>query len=69
MFFEAQLSVFFCRGNLIIAIDMFNKAIELARTELEMTHLFSLRDAAVSQLKITSKLGIGTHLLKGGASP
>ncbi|KRT80135.1 Anaphase-promoting complex subunit 3 protein, partial [Oryctes borbonicus] len=47
------------RGNLIIAIDYFNKAIELARTEMEMTHLFSLRDAAVSQLKITTKLGIG----------
>ncbi|GJQ74966.1 putative import receptor [Trypoxylus dichotomus] len=52
------------RGNLIIAIDYFNKAIELARTEMEMTHLFSLRDAAVSQLKITTKLGIGPQVLK-----
>ncbi|KAF5304549.1 hypothetical protein FQA39_LY09600, partial [Lamprigera yunnana] len=46
------------RGNLVIAIDLFNKAITLARTELEMTHLFSLRDAAISQLKVTTRLGI-----------
>ncbi|KAI4463823.1 tetratricopeptide repeat protein 6 [Holotrichia oblita] len=52
------------RGNLVIAIDYFNKAIQLARTEMEMTHLFSLRDAAVSQLKITTKLGIGPQVLK-----
>lgn len=48
----------------MIAIDYFNKAIQLARTEMEMTHLFSLRDAAVSQLKITTKLGIGPQMLK-----
>lgn len=53
------------RGNLVIAVDMFNSAIELARTEMEMTHLFSLRDAAVSQLKITAKLGIGSQLIGG----
>ncbi|KAK5644199.1 hypothetical protein RI129_008044 [Pyrocoelia pectoralis] len=52
------------RGNLVIAIDLFNKAIALARTEIEMTHLFSLRDAAISQLKVTTKLGIGPQLLK-----
>lgn len=52
------------RGNLLIAIDLFNKAIGLARTENEMTHLFSLRDAAISQLKVTTKLGIGPQLLK-----
>ncbi|KAF5294899.1 hypothetical protein FQR65_LT10697 [Abscondita terminalis] len=52
------------RGNLVIAIDLFNKAIALARTETEVTHLFSLRDAAISQLKVTTKLGIGPQLLK-----
>ncbi|KAB0798804.1 hypothetical protein PPYR_06684 [Photinus pyralis] len=52
------------RGNLVIAIELFNKAIGLARTENEMTHLFSLRDAAISQLKVTTKLGIGPQLLK-----
>lgn len=54
----------FFRGNLLVAIDLFNKAIELARTELEMTHLFSLRDAAASQLRVTTKLNIGPQLLK-----
>ncbi|CAH0561244.1 unnamed protein product [Brassicogethes aeneus] len=52
------------RGNFVLAIDLFNKAIALARSELEMVHLFSLRDAATSQLKIASRLGIGPQLLK-----
>ncbi|KAF7270525.1 hypothetical protein GWI33_016486 [Rhynchophorus ferrugineus] len=52
------------RGNLIIAIDLFNKAIALARSEMEMVHLFSLRDAAASQLKIASRMGIGPQLMK-----
>lgn len=53
------------RGNLVIAIDLFNKAIKLARSESEMVHLFSLRDAAASQLKIASRMGIGPQLMKG----
>jgi len=52
------------RGNLLVAVELFDKAIGLARTETEMTHLFSLRDAAVSQLKVTTKLGIGPQLIK-----
>lgn len=47
-----------------MAIDYFDKAIELAKTEMEMTHLFSLRDAAISQQKISTKLGISSQLLK-----
>lgn len=55
----------FCfRGNLILAIELFNKAISLARSEMEMVHLFSLRDAAASQLKISSRLGIGPDIPK-----
>ncbi|XP_066257238.1 mitochondrial import receptor subunit TOM70 [Euwallacea similis] len=46
------------RGNLLVAIDLFNKAIKLARSEMEMVHLFSLRDAAASQLKVASRIGI-----------
>ncbi|XP_023013800.1 translocase of outer membrane 70 [Leptinotarsa decemlineata] len=53
------------RGNLVLAIELFNKAISLARSEMEMVHLFSLRDAAASQLKISSKLGVGPDLLRG----
>lgn len=52
------------RGNLVLAIDLFNKAISLARSEMEMVHLFSLRDAASSQLKIASNLGLGPDILK-----
>ncbi|CAH1996272.1 unnamed protein product [Acanthoscelides obtectus] len=52
------------RGNLVVAIDLFNKAIALARSEIEMVHLFSLRDAASSQLKIANRLEIGPNLLK-----
>lgn len=62
-----SFSRFLFRGNLVIAIDLFNKALELARTELEMTHLFSLRDAAASQLRVTTKLNIGPKLLNAAA--
>ena len=34
------------RGNLKRAIELFDKAIPLANTELEMGHLYGLRDAA-----------------------
>ncbi|XP_044255644.1 mitochondrial import receptor subunit TOM70 [Tribolium madens] len=51
------------RGNLVVAIDLFNKAIALARSEMELTHLFSLRDAATSQLKVTTRLGIDTQYM------
>lgn len=45
------------RGNLKNAIEIFDKALELARTGLELTHIFSLRDAAKAQLKMGDKLG------------
>lgn len=53
------------RGNLLIAVELFDKAISLARTEIEMAHLFSLRYAAESQQRITTRLGIGNTLLVG----
>jgi len=46
------------RGNLTDAIMLFEKAIELAKTEVEMSHLFSLRDAAVAQSRVAEKFGI-----------
>ncbi|XP_063222903.1 mitochondrial import receptor subunit TOM70 [Bacillus rossius redtenbacheri] len=46
------------RGNLRRAIELFDKAIPLAKTEMEMSHLFSLRDAAVAQAKVADKMGI-----------
>jgi import receptor subunit TOM70 len=46
------------RGNLARAIELFDKAIPLANTELEMGHLFGLRDAAMAQITVSTKLGI-----------
>jgi len=46
------------RGNLKKAIELFNKAIPLANTELEMGHLFGLRDAAMAQITVSNKLGV-----------
>ena len=46
------------RGNLKRAIELFDKAIPLANTELEMGHLFGLRDAAMAQITVSTKLGI-----------
>ena len=47
------------RGNLSRAIELFDRAIPLSKTELEMAHLFSLRDAAQSQAKVAQRLGVG----------
>merc|ERR1712059_182069 len=46
------------RGNLKRVIELFDKAIPLANTELEMGHLFGLRDAAMAQITVSTKLGI-----------
>ncbi|CAF4847303.1 unnamed protein product [Pieris macdunnoughi] len=46
------------RGNLRRSLELFEKAIALAKTELEMTHLFSLKDAAAAQLKVSQRWGL-----------
>lgn len=46
------------RGNLDRAIDMFNKAINLAKSEMEMAHLYSLCDAAYAQTEVARKYGL-----------
>jgi len=46
------------RGNLKRAIELFDKAIPLANTELEMAHLFGLRDASIAQITVSSKFNI-----------
>ena len=48
----------FFRGNLTKAVELFNKAISLARTEIELSHLFSLQDAAIAQARVAAKFGI-----------
>lgn len=46
------------RGNLSAAQGYFDKAIKLARTEIEMAHLYSLSIAAEAQDKVTKKYAI-----------
>ncbi|XP_045210423.2 mitochondrial import receptor subunit TOM70-like [Mercenaria mercenaria] len=46
------------RGDMVNAVKLFEKAIELCRTETEMSHLFSLLHAAKAQLKAAQTLGI-----------
>lgn len=49
---------FLFRGNLDKAIEMFNKAINLAKSEMEMAHLYSLCDAAYAQTEVARKYGL-----------
>ena len=57
------ISFFFSfRGNLSRAIELFNKAISLAKTEIEMAHLYSLLDAAVAQMRVARNFGIQVPL-------
>ncbi|XP_038657664.1 mitochondrial import receptor subunit TOM70 [Scyliorhinus canicula] len=46
------------RGNLTKAIEMFSKAINLAKSEMEMAHLYSLCDAAYAQTEVAKKYGL-----------
>ncbi|XP_006823305.1 mitochondrial import receptor subunit TOM70-like [Saccoglossus kowalevskii] len=46
------------RGNLEHAIQLFEKAIDLARTEMEMAHLYSLLDAAIAQTRVATMYNI-----------
>jgi len=46
------------RGRLDAAVDLFDKAMALAKSEVELTHLSSLKDAAVAQLNVAKKFGI-----------
>lgn len=46
------------RGLLENAIDLFEKALKLCRSEMEMVHIYSLRNAAIAQLNVAKKLGL-----------
>lgn len=52
-----NLYFFFCSGNLERGIMLFEKALEYCRTTMELTHVYSLRDAAKTQLNIKNRLG------------
>jgi len=60
----STLSSFRCfRGNLDRAIELFNKAIALVRTETELAQTFSLREAAKAQKYVTETLGLSPPTL------
>jgi mitochondrial import receptor subunit TOM70 len=50
-------------GNLDRAISLFEKALKLAKSEMELTHIFSLKDAAQAQLNVTKKMGLSLQSL------
>ncbi|KAK9308376.1 hypothetical protein QLX08_001561 [Tetragonisca angustula] len=50
------------RGNVEEAIKLFDKALALGRTSMELSHLFSLRDAAKTRLTIKERLGLDVIL-------
>lgn len=46
------------RGLLEEAINLFEQALKLCRSEMEMVHIYSLRNAAIAQLNVAKKLGM-----------
>ncbi|ELT97004.1 hypothetical protein CAPTEDRAFT_174469 [Capitella teleta] len=50
------------RGNIDTAISLFDQAIKLAKTQVEMAHLFSLKEAALTQNKVARRLGMAAPL-------
>lgn len=51
------------RGLLEDAIELFEKALKLCRSEMEMVHIYSLRNAAIAQLNVAKKLGLDLSAL------
>ncbi|KAL6444474.1 hypothetical protein ACFW04_001957 [Cataglyphis niger] len=56
--YESLGSIEVQRGNIEEAIRLFDKALELCRTSMELTHIYSLRDAAKTQLNLQNRLGM-----------
>jgi import receptor subunit TOM70 len=56
------------RANLERAIELFDSALSLAKSEMEMIHIFSLKDAAIAQMNVSKKLGIDMTRLAAIAS-
>ena len=46
------------RGDMEKAINMFNKGINLAKSDMAMVHLYSLSDAAHAQTEVAKKYGL-----------
>lgn len=55
------------RANLDRAVELFEKAVKLAKSQTEMSHLYALRNAAIAQINVTRKLGMDLSAIAGGA--
>ncbi|KAK3744769.1 hypothetical protein QZH41_013302 [Actinostola sp. cb2023] len=53
------------RGNLDKAIQLFDEALLLVRTEGEMAQTYALREAAIAQNYVTNKMGIKPNIFMG----
>lgn len=56
--YETLASVEVQRGMLDKAIELFDQAISFAKSETEIAHLFSLKDAAIAQINVSRKMGV-----------
>lgn len=66
--FETLGTIEVQRGNLENAVDLFAKAIALAKSESELMHLYALKNAAVAQINVAKKLGIDMSSLSALAA-
>lgn len=66
--YETLGSIEVQRGNLKEAIALFEKALALGRTAMEITHIFSLKDAAKTQLTVSDRLGMNLFSNMHGVS-
>lgn len=57
------------RGELQEAIKLFDSAIKLAKTEMELIHLYSLKDAAIAQVNVTKNMGLDIRNFVGMGQP
>lgn len=62
--FLFKVLFFIFRGNLKEAISMFDKAIECAKTEIELAHLYSLRDATIAQQTVFQEMNLSVPNLQ-----
>ncbi|KXJ11106.1 mitochondrial import receptor subunit TOM70 [Exaiptasia diaphana] len=53
------------RGNLDKAVELFDQALLLVRTEAEMAQTYALREAAIAQNYVTNKMGIKPNIFMG----
>lgn len=55
------------RAQLQRAVDLFEKALLYAKSQAELVHVYSLRNAALAQINVTRKLGIDMNTISAMA--